>query len=147
MKGYSMAFEKIDHQNNNRPEGKTCLLVYGYDEISFKKIQDYAALYDIFEFVNVTPSTLGNTLQKLIDHTDKPTFGIERVDTQAIVLNAVSPKELNDFVRSFRTLGLPSPLFAVVTPLSINWPFHELLKDLLEERAMIANNRKFSKND
>ncbi|MDF1616266.1 DUF3783 domain-containing protein [Petrocella sp. FN5] len=142
-----MAFEKIDYNNNNRPEGKTCLLVYGYDETALDKIKNYASNYDIFELVLVTPTTMGNALERLINHTDKPTFGIEWVDTQAIVLNAVSPQELNDFVRNFKTLGLPRPLFAVVTPLSINWPFNELLKDLLDERAMIASKQKQSKKD
>jgi len=142
-----MAFEKIDHQNNNRPEGKPCLLVYGYDETALKKIHGYASHYNIFDLVEVTPTTIGNTLQNLIDHNDKPTFGIDWIDTSAIVLNAVSPQELNAFVRNFKTLGLSNPLFAVVTPISINWPFYELLKDLLEERAMIAFNRKQSKND
>jgi hypothetical protein len=142
-----MAFEKIDHQNNSRPEGKTCLLVYGYDETALNKIKHYALDYSIFELVHVTHTTMGNTLQNLIEHTEKPTFGVDQVDAQAIVLNAVSPQELNNFVINFKTLGLPNPLFAVVTPISINWPFHELLKDLLEEKAMIALKKKFSKND
>ena len=142
-----MSFEKIDHQNDQRPEGKTCLLVYGYDETALNTIKSFASNYGIFELVHVTPMTLGNSLQKLIDHTEKPILGIDRIDTQAIVLNAVSPQELNDFVRNFKTLNLARPLFAVVTPISINWPFHELLKDLLEERAMIANNKKFSKKE
>jgi hypothetical protein len=142
-----MTFEKIDHQNNSRPEGKPCLLIYGYDETALNKIKNYALAYNIFELVHVTPTTIGNTLQNLIDHTEKPTFGVNQVDAQAIVLNAVSPQELNNFVINFKTLGLSNPLFAVVTPISINWPFYELLQDLLEERAMIALNKKFSKND
>ena len=66
--------------------------------------------------------------------------------SKAIVLNAVSDSELNQFIKQFRTIGVERPLFAVVTETSINWKFHDLIDDLIEEKKMFDKMRKQNKN-
>ncbi len=131
-----MTFKKIDHEDNQRPEGKTSILVFGYDPIALNSIKTYAAELAIPEVIEVKNDQTYNTLKQLIDH--KGNFSAKPLaySAPAIVLNAVSSAELNQFVHNFKTLGLPKCLFAVVTPTSINWKFHDLIEDLLEERAM-----------
>lgn len=131
-----MTFKKIDHDDNQRPEGRTCILVYGYDPIALSKIREYAKALNGIETVEVKKDQTYNTLSQLIDQTGNVSKQQENHEEPAVILNAVSSSELNQFVHNFRSLGLKSPLFAMVTETSINWRFHDLIDDLLEERAM-----------
>lgn len=136
-----MSFQKIDHDDHLRPEGKTCILVAGYDPIAFNRIKAYAISMNIDEVIEVKKDQLNNTLRQLIDHKGNVSAKAEHAMMPAVVLNAVSSAELNKFVQHFKTLELPKCLFAVVTPTSINWKFQDLIKDLLEERAMFEKMR------
>lgn len=131
-----MSFKKIDHEDDQRPEGKTCILVFGYDPIALSTIKNYAASLDLPQVLEVKKDQTYNTLRQLIDGTGNVSSKLVEHASPAIVLNAVSSAELNSFVHNFKTLNLPKCLFAVVTPTSINWKFHDLISDLLEERAM-----------
>ncbi len=137
-----MSFQQIDQQDNQRPEGKTCILVHGYDPIGLNAIKKYAAALNIEEIINIRVDQTNNTLKQLIDGTGNVSANAIPLPSPAIVLNAVSSAELNQFVHNFKTLGLPRCLFAVVTPTSINWNFSDLVSDLLEERAAIAKMRR-----
>ena len=131
-----MSFQKIDHEDNQRPEGRACLLVFGYDPIALNAIKKYAAAMDLLEVIEVKKDQTYNTLRQLIDGKGNVSAKSIKHASPAIVLNAVSSAELNQFVHNFRSLSLPKCLFAMVTPTSINWKFHDLITDLLEERAM-----------
>lgn len=136
-----MTFKQIDQQDTQRPDGKTCILVFGYDPKALEAIRAYAASMNIPEVIDVTPALAHNTLGQLIEGngamSDKPVTHT----APAVVLNGVSSAELNQFVQNFRSLGLPRCLFAVVTETSIRWKFHDLVADLLEERAMFEKMR------
>jgi hypothetical protein len=41
-------------------------------------------------------------------------------------------------INIFQQTDLPSPIYAVVTEHSINWPFNELLEHLVEERDSVS---------
>ena len=99
----------------------------------------------LLEVIQVKKDQTYNTLRQLIDGTGNVSAKSVEDALPAIVLNAVSSAELNGFVQNFKTLGLPKCLFAVVTPTSINWKFHDLIKDLLEERAMFEKMRQEKK--
>ena len=137
-----MSFQQIDHLDNQRPEGKTCLLIYGYDALALNSIKKYAADMGLDDIIEVKKDQTSNTLRQLIEGTGNLSTKAEAPASPAIVLNAVSNAELNGFVHNFKTLGLPRCLFAMVTPTSINWQFKELIKDLLEERAMFEKMRR-----
>ncbi len=136
-----MSFKKIDHEDHQRPEGKTCILVFGYDPIALSAIKKYATSMGLPEVIVVKKDQTYNTLRQLIDGTGNVSAKSVEHALPAIVLNSVSSAELNKFVQNFKTLGLPKCLFAVVTPTSIHWKFNDLIKDLLEERAMFEKMR------
>lgn len=133
-----MSFKQIDHNDQQRPDGKTCILTYGYDPIALSAIKKFAASIGISEIIDIKHNQLFNTLRQLIDGTGNVSSKDITHKSPAIVFNAVTNGELNQFVREFRSLNLPRPLFAMVTPTSINWKFADLVDDLLEERAAIA---------
>lgn len=131
-----MTFKKIDHDDAARPQGKTCILVFGYDPLEFNLIKAYANSLNNIEAIEIKSNATYNTLQQLINGTGNISKQVATHKSPAIVLNAVSQLELNQFVHEFKTLNLKRPLFAMVTETSINWRFHDLVDDLLEERAM-----------
>ena len=136
-----MSFKQIDHEDNQRPEGNTCILVFGYDALALNTIKSYAANLGVEKVIEIHKNQAYNTLGQLIDGKGNTSPKEVTHTTPAIVLNAVSNAELNQFVHNFKTLNLPRPLFAMVTPTSINWKFHDLVDDLLEEKAMFEKMR------
>lgn len=131
-----MSFQKIDHDDTLRPEGRPCILVYGYDPLALETIRKYAKGYEGLAVIEVKENHLQNTLKQIIDETGNLSNKMVDKKAPAIVINALSSAELNHFVHNFRSLGLQSPLFAMVTETSINWKFIDLIDDLLEERAL-----------
>ncbi len=111
-------------------------MVFGYDPIELSKIREYAKALNELDVIEVKIDQTYNTLQQLIDGTGNVSKQLPKNPSPAIVLNAVSSNELNQFVHNFRALQLKSPLFAMVTETSISWRFCDLIDDLLEERAM-----------
>jgi len=133
-----MTFKKVDTTNHQRPEGKACILVSGYNEKELTLILDYTKKVGIENLIEVKNQEM--TLKQIIDAVKDDI--INEINEKAIVLNAISDKELNAFIHDFKTLGLPRPLFAVVTPTSINWKFKELVMELLEEKKAFQNRNK-----
>ena len=132
-----MSFQKIDHEDTTRPEGRTCILVYGYDKIALSQIDKYAASIGALPIVEIKPEHINDTLGTIIEGASlKASAPKDSPLIPTIVLNAVSNAELNAFVHNFKNLGLARPLFAMVTETSIKWSFKQLVADLMEERAM-----------
>lgn len=136
-----MSFQKIDHQDEQRPEGNTCILIYGYDAQGQEILKKYANAQGIEALIVIENDMTHNTLDTLIHGQATKADASDNLGSPAIILHAVSQAELNSIVHNYKQLGLPRCLFAMVTPTSIHWKFHDLMSDLLEERAMIAKMR------
>ncbi len=55
-------------------------------------------------------------------------------DEKVLLFHAVPEKGVRFLLQLFREAELPRPIYAVVTDHSIEWPFHELLEHLVDER-------------
>lgn len=55
-------------------------------------------------------------------------------DEKVILFYEVPHKGVLFLMKFFKQIDLPRPIYAVVTEHSIQWPFHELLEHLIEER-------------
>lgn len=129
-----MSFKKVDNENKERPDGKVCILVYGYEDNEFMEIKNFAFQLGIETSIKVNKNSSINTLNHLIHEKELQVDDSKFHNEKAIVLNAISDFELNSFLTNFKNLGIKRPLFAVVTETSINWTFYDLLSDLMEER-------------
>ena len=137
-----MSFEKIDLDNNIRPKGKTCILIYGYSEKEIEIISKYAEKIGIKSIINVKDK-IDLTLEELINNVKKDSLENNlEIDSKVIVLNAVSNKELNDFVHHFKTLNLGKPFFAMVTETSKKWKFKNLVNELKAEKEAFEKMKK-----
>ncbi len=59
-------------------------------------------------------------------------------DEKVILFHEVPQRGVLFLMDFFKQTDLPRPIYAVVTEHSINWPFHELLDHLIQERDRMA---------
>jgi hypothetical protein len=55
-------------------------------------------------------------------------------DEKVILFHQIPQKGILFLIKFFKETDLPRPIYAVVTEHSVQWPFHELLEHLIEER-------------
>lgn len=134
-----MSFKQIKKEDKVRPEGKNCIIVYGYDETDYNKINLYSEKMDIDISIKVNKNELGNKIKDIIDENMKNISHKNDVNSKLILFNAVSNYELHSFIEHFNELNIEKPLYAVVTPTSINWNLGDLIEELIRER--INHNR------
>ena len=56
----------------------------------------------------------------------------------AIVMAGITENELHQLMASYRSTGLPNPLWATLTPTSEHWTLRQLLTELSAERKALA---------
>lgn len=57
----------------------------------------------------------------------------------AIIMAGITENELHQLIASYRQAGLPSPLWATLTPTSENWSLRQLLTELSREREALKD--------
>lgn len=129
-----MSFSRVDEKSRKRPEGRNCLLAYGYDEPQQTLLRQLLRQAGIDELVAVTEGGTGLVVRDLVTDAPQNTPMTPLPQNPVAVFHAVSDSELNQFLNVFRSSGLPRPLFAVATPTSINWRFGDLVTELMRER-------------
>lgn len=55
----------------------------------------------------------------------------------AIIMAGITENELHSLINTYRRSGLPSPLWATLTPISEKWILRQLLQELVAERAAV----------
>ena len=129
-----MGFTKVDEHSDIRPDGRNCLLAYGYDGTQQAALLALLQQAGIDMLVEVTPGGTGCLLRDLIANTPQEHPMEPLPPVPVVVFHAVSDGELNRFLTLFRGAGLPRPLFAVATETSIHWRFGDLASELMRER-------------
>ncbi len=137
-----MSFKKVEEQNQVRPEGRNCILVYGYGKHHFDAITETATAVGIDKAIHLRETHLGVKIQDILDDAPIEATFDQEISDPVIVLSALSDAELHHFLNRFRELGIPRPLFAAVTPTSRHWRFGDLALELGKERREIAAQQK-----
>ncbi len=133
-----MSFQKIDKEETQTPEGRECILTYGFGGKDLQVLKGYCAMIGIRDIIEVKQDMLDVKIQDILDD------NVTRQETQpgpkdrAIVFNAFSGKKLNTFIGNFKSTGIKQPLLATVTQTSMGWQFRDLVEELQRERAAIA---------
>lgn len=133
-----MSFEKINQKDIERPDGRECILIYGFGGKDLEKIKGYAAMMGIRDMIEIKKDMLDIKVGDILNDHIKVSQGEEGPKDRAIIFNAFSWKKLNAFIGNFKSTGIAQPLLATVTPTSINWPFRDLVSELQREREAIA---------
>ena len=83
--------------------------------------------------VFATETNLNSTLKDIMTLVDKSGLGQPSNIKRAVIMSGLTQKELQKFMTAYRNAGLPSQLWASLTPTSEMWPLKTLLDELSAE--------------
>lgn len=133
-----MSFQKINKTDSQTPEGRECILVYGFSGKDLQVLKGYSVMLGIRDIVQIQQDMLDIKIKNILEDNIEKEQGEPGPKDRAIVFNAFSGQKLNTFIANFKSTGLIQPLLATVTATSIDWKFRDLVNELQRERAAIA---------
>ena len=108
------------------PEGQSAL----GEVISASTITDLPAIY-------AASIDLEESLGDLMSRPANTGRGEPSQMPAAIIMAGITENELHQLMAGYRDAGLPSPLWATLTPTSERWPLRQLLTELSKEREAL----------
>jgi hypothetical protein len=135
-------FKKIG--NSAEPMyGPRAVLVCGFTPLEQETVMnllDNIELADVAVIIATTADTEAR-LGDLLARPDQEGLGSDSDAARAVIMSGITEGELHQIISSYRSTGLPRPLWATLTPFSENWTLAALLAELQKERkAMEKNN-------
>lgn len=133
-------FKKVG-ENEQRLYGPRKLLVCGF---AASEQEPFLTMLQKMEFpelpvVFAADDQAEIPLKSLFDLHDKSGLGTDSTLERATIMAGITELELNLLIRGYRQTGLPSQLWAALTPTSENWTLSALLKELSAEREEFKN--------
>lgn len=114
-------------------EARSRLLVWNYTEAEKDRLDEVLRRIGAPPAVTIEPGQGRMKLGDII--AGKSPEGEPFVcDEKVVLFHEVPHKGVRFLIDFFKQTDLPKPIYAVVTEHSIQWPFHELLEHLVEER-------------
>jgi len=107
-------------------EGQTFL----DDMIAASAIEDLAIVY-------ARSSDLEIAIKDILSQPESSGRGKASRMPAAIVMAGITENELHQLMSSYRSAGLPNPLWATLTPTSETWTLRQLLTELSAERKAL----------
>lgn len=142
-----MSFQKINKEDIQGPQGRECILVYGFDGKEFIKLKTYCNMVGVKDIIQVQNNMLEEKVQNIIDKSITEIKCEEVPKERAIVINGFSGQKLHVFLENFKRTGLTRPLIATTTETSLTWTFRELVSELNRERLAIARSKQVNHED
>ncbi len=123
-------------ESDRRMHGPTAVLVCGFtvEEQQELRLQMDSAGLACVPAIYITADALPLTLEALAMLPAEAHAGETAALPRALVLSGLTERELHLMMDSYRTGGLPRPIWASVTPASAAWTLKYLLVELLKER-------------
>ncbi len=123
-------------ETEQRLYGPRKLLVCGF---AASEHEPFWAMLQKMEFpelsvVFITDDQAEEIIKELFELQDKSGMGTNSTLERATIMAGITELELNLLIRGYRETGLPSQLWAALTPTSENWTLSALLKELSAER-------------
>jgi hypothetical protein len=123
-------------------EGKAKILVFGFTAEEQQRIDRGLASLGVPPALKMRPNQQGMVLRRILAGEGEEQ---ERPDVPAqerlVLFHNISDAGVQALMRLVREAGAGKPIFAVVTPTSIDWTLGELLAHLMEERAALEKGR------
>lgn len=141
-----MSFEKMNMENDIRPDEPHKILIYGYAE------EERSSLINVFKnsnennFMFVEKYLLDNTVEDLIyndfDNNTYSNLNENFPNVKFMMLSGFSNKELNNLFSVFKFDNVKRPIAATLTESNKKWIFKDLIKDVYEEHMTMMNRMK-----
>ena len=119
--------------------GPRKLLICGFTpegQSALDKVLTAAAIADL-PVLYAGSTDLEETLKDLFHRGDQAGRGEASRMPAAIIMAGITENELHQLINSYRSAGLPAPMWATLTPTSEKWPLRQLLKELAAERQAL----------
>jgi hypothetical protein len=136
-------FEKIQ-ESDERMHGPRGMLVCGYPPAEHKYFAMFMDKAGLADRTIIFPRTEdgAKVLKELLGLTSGWGMGEPSDMPRAIVMSGFTQNELHTIMAAYRKAGLPTQLWATLTPISENWTLNDLLSELLKESQALRTNRK-----
>lgn len=112
-----------------------CTLVYGLSEDETLELQKQG-----LKLLNVSKEMLGMKVNDILDGLKILKYNNIAPEEKVILFNDYSDSEVKDNVTKIRKV-IKGAILAVVTPVSIEWTFQELMDHLISEREWFRRNQ------
>jgi hypothetical protein len=128
-------------------EGKARILLFGFSEEEARRIDGGLAALGVPPALKLRSGQAGMVLRRILAEdgpaaVEGPKASGEPVPQERLVLfHNISDAGVQALMRFFRETAASHPIFAVVTPTSIDWTLGQLLAHLVEERAALEKGR------
>lgn len=135
-------FEKIQ-DSNKRMYGPKGILVCGYpppEHRFFALFMEKAGLNDR-PIIFPTTQDAGRTLKELLGLTSGSGTGEPSDLPRAVIMSGFSQNEVHRIMGAYRQAGLPTQMWATLTPVSENWLLADLLEELVKENESLKGKR------
>ena len=113
--------------------GKPRLLLWNYTEEEKAKVDQFLEEVKAPPAVSIRKDQGYLPLKEII-HTDKRGDTEFECDEKLVLFYNIPSKGISFLIDQSKQRQLPRPIYAAVTEESINWPFNELMEDLISER-------------
>jgi len=127
-------FDKIQ-ESDERMYGPKGILVCGYpasEHRFFTLFMDKAGFSDR-PIIFPTTEDAGRTLKELLGLSTGSGMGQPADLPRAVIMSGFTQNEVHRIMVAYRQAGLPTQLWATLTPVSENWLLRDLLKELVKE--------------
>jgi hypothetical protein len=135
-------FKKVE-KTNNRLYGPRKVLVHGLAYPKRQLLRDALKHSDVFsDLPMICPeeSDTSLTLEELFDRDGQAGLTAESsLATPFVIMAGLLEHELHSFMQFYKTLPLPRPVWATLTPTSATWSLKDLLKELTMEHQALQN--------
>lgn len=131
-----MSFEKIDITDNIKRQGRSCIIIYNFNNKDLKIVKNFANMLGIKDHILVNEKNGESLIKDILNNNIIITDNQEKKQ-KAIIFNAISPAKLNVFVENLQKVRINNSLIATVTDTSKEWTLNNLIDNLIEERRAI----------
>jgi Domain of unknown function (DUF3783) len=135
-------FEKIQ-ESDERMYGPKGILVCGYpppEHRFFALFMDKAGFNDR-PIIFPTTGDAGRTLKDLLGLPSGSGLGKPADLPRAVIMSGFTQSEVHRIMVAYRQAGLPTQLWATLTPVSENWFLADLLEELVKEEESLTEKK------
>lgn len=123
-------------------DNNKCLLIYGFNEKEKEVLETIKNQEGLGKVIAITDTMTSMTLRNLIEGPHLEVVAKPLPEEKVILFNNLSDNELENAIMTIRGSLEGQPIFAIVTPTSIEWTFEYLLEHLIEEREFFRKRQK-----
>lgn len=123
-------------------ENKSKVLIYGFTNDEISQIKETFNESKIPSILILSESMAKMKINDIMEGKESLTDDTKLPDEKLVLFNNVSDKKIEKVIPAVMKISNKKPIFAAVTPVSINWSLKYLIEHMIEERSWYLKNNK-----